>query len=137
LGGSRGGRRPPWASGRLAGDYELLFAYWEEARRRGREDLVEAAMLSEDDFQELRRLVEEGAGSALDLVEKLAARVEERFDPDVAAAAASRLGLPAGGGEARRILARLLASWLVEAGEAWGILRLRSPWEGPPPRREG
>ena len=128
--GLSGRRRPPWASGKLAGDYDLLYAYWEEARRRGREDLVEAAMLSERDFDKLRELVGEGPRSALELVERLAGELEARIDEDVAGAAAAGLGLPLAGEEARRRVARLMASWLVEAGEEWGVLRLRPSWGG-------
>jgi len=125
-GGGRG-RRPPWASGVLAGSYEPLFAYWEEARRRGREDLVESAMLGEADFDLLRRLASRGPSTALDLLEELERVFEGRLDEDVARAAAARLGIDAGPGEARRLIARLLASWLLEAGDYWRIIRLRGP----------
>jgi len=50
-------RLPPFATGELVNDYEPLYRYWELLRRRGREDLLERAMLTEDDFDFLRRLV--------------------------------------------------------------------------------
>ncbi len=117
-------RRPPFASGKVAGDYEPLFLYWEAARERGREDLIEAATLREEDYKVLQR--EAGKGLGLEaLLEALTSYMEERVDPEVAAEAYRRYGVEAGPEDARRLIARLLASWLVEAGEYWGFVRLR------------
>ncbi len=117
-------RRPPFASGKVAGDYEPLFLYWEVARERGREDLIEAATLREEDYKVLQR--EAGEGLGLDaLLEALTSYMEDRVDPVVAAEAYRRYGVEASPEDARRLIARLLASWLVEAGEYWGFVRLR------------
>ena len=122
-------RRPPFASGEIAGDYEPLFAYWEEAKSRGDEGAVERATLSREDFDELERLVaEEGRLRLSDLLDRLAPRFEGRVDPEIAVRAYERVGLRLDSGEARRRIASLLAAWLVEAGEHWGMLRLSSPW---------
>ena len=118
-------RNPPFASGRIAGSYEPLFLYWEEARARGRGDLVEDAMLREDDYRLLRGLVARyrRLGELLDVLTSL---MEDRVDPDIAREAYVRYGVagvrPV---DARRLIARLLASWLIEAGEYWGILKVR------------
>ncbi|MEB3861688.1 MAG: hypothetical protein GSR84_05655 [Desulfurococcales archaeon] len=117
-------RRPPFASGRIAGDYEPLFLYWEAARRAGREDLVERAMLREEDYRLASRLARE-AGRLGDLLDRLEEVMLERVDPGVAAEAYRMYGAPVGDEDARRLIARLLASWLVEAAEHWGFLRLR------------
>jgi len=125
----QGGERPPWASGKIVQDYRPLYAYWRLARRRGREDLVESAMLRDEDFRELRRLVSGGSSRAVDLVEELAGILEERVDPDVAVDALREVfGVDFDRETARRRIALILAGWLVEAGEEWGILKLRIPW---------
>ena len=132
-----GSERPPWASGKIVSDYRPLYAYWRLARQRGREDLIEASTLRREDFESLRSIVEGGTGSALELVERLASALEERVDPDVAAEAIlEALGVRLEPEEARRRIARILAGWLVEAGEYWRILKLRLPWE-PPTRGDG
>lgn len=117
--------RPPFASGRIAGSYEPLRLYLEVARESGREDLVDKAILGEDDFEWLRRRVSEaGRLKLLDLLDELEERFMERVDPEVAVEAFRRYGLEMSAGDARRRIARLLASWLVEAGEEWGHVKL-------------
>jgi len=116
---------PPFASGKIASDYSILFEYWRVARERGREDLVESGMLSEDDY---KMLVEEAAENPNleDLLDALVARLLDRIDPDVAVEAVRRAtGARVDADTARRLVARLLASWLVEAGEYWNMVRLR------------
>ena len=130
--GRRGERRlPPFASGEIAGDYTPLFEYWQEARRRGREEAIEKATLTREDFDELRREVEEAPGPSRlsDLLDRLKERFRGRVDPGIAAEAMRRAGRPGyTGEEAAEEIARLMAAWLVEAGEEWGLLRLRRPW---------
>lgn len=121
-------RRPPWASGKMVPDYGPLYAYWRIARSLGREELVEDATLKPEDFDALKRMVEEGVPSALELVERLTKLFEHRVDEKVAERAFEEEGLPIRGLEARRRMASILAGWLIEAGEYWRILRLRFPW---------
>ncbi len=119
------GWRPPFATGRIAGGYEPLKYYLEVARERGREDLVERALLSEEDFEWLRgRIAEARRIRLLDLLDELEDRFLERVDPEVAREAFKRYGVEISSGDAQHRIARLLASWLVEAGEEWGHLRL-------------
>lgn len=120
--GGEGERMPPFATGELAGSYRLLFAYWEEARRRGRQDLIDESTLHEDDYRVLR----ENAGrDAESVIESLEEYFYSRVDPEVAAEAARRIGFDMSPEDARRQVARLLAMWLLEAGDTWGIVRLR------------
>jgi len=128
-----GPRRPPWASGKIVPDYGPLYAYWRIARSLGREELVEAATLKPEDFEDLKRMVEEGVSNALDLLERLAVKFEARVDEEVAEKAMEDEGMPFRGADARRRIAFILAGWLVEAGEYWRILKLRLPWGGSPP----
>lgn len=104
----------------------MLRRYLELARARGREDAVEGAVLGEEDYRLLRRLVEEAGGrvSAEELLEALAERLVERVDPEIAREALREAGVPADEETARRIIARLLAAWLLEAGDYWGFVRL-------------
>ncbi|MEB3805903.1 MAG: hypothetical protein GSR73_00075 [Desulfurococcales archaeon] len=119
------GKLPPFASGRLAGDYRPLFEYWRIARSKNREDLVEKAMLSNNDYKLLEDIVSRKAKvTALDLIDILTEKLADRIDPDIALEAMARLGYNLNRDEARLFIARLLASWLVEAGDYWRILRL-------------
>ena len=118
---------PYFGTGEIVGDYELLYRYWRHAGRR-----AEEATLRRDDFDYLRRLVDRREVSRLD---ELLARLTEYFRPRVDPEAARRavrehygVDLPAE--DARRMVARLLAGWLVEAGQQWRILRLRGWTEG-------
>jgi hypothetical protein len=123
-------RRPPWASGKIVPDYGPLYAYWRIARSLGREELVEDATLKPEDFDALRRIVEEGVSNVLELLERLTDLFEPRVDEEVAEKAFEEEGMPFRGVEARRRMASILAGWLVEAGEYWRILRLRLSWGG-------
>ncbi len=118
-------RKPPFASGKIVPDYEPLFAYWEEARKEGREDLVEKAMLSESDYNGLQETARHGE-SLVDLWDRLTVRMTDRIDADVAAKAYGKLGMPMTREDAREDIARILAGWLIEAGEYWRMIRLRS-----------
>ena len=122
-------KKPPFASGELVGDYSPLFEYWRVARERGREDLVEAAMLSEADYKLLRDTVKSGE-AVLDLVDRLAEKIVDRVDPEIAAEALARSGVRVPPEEARWYIARLIASWLIEAGDYWGLIRLRKHSSG-------
>lgn len=117
-------RRPPFASGRLAGDYEPLFLYWEAAREAGRENLLGEAMLREEDYRLVSRLAGETPRLG-DLLERLEEEMAGRVDPGLAAKAYRRYGLEIDPEDARRLIARLLAAWLLEAAEYWGFIRLR------------
>ncbi len=131
MAGGGGRRKPPFASGEIAGDYEPLFAYWEEAKSLGDEEALERATLSREDFDELERMVSgSGRMRLTDLLEELRPRFEGRVDPGIAAKAYERMGIRVGPAEAKRMIAELLAAWLVEAGEYWGMLRLSKPWRG-------
>lgn len=129
--GKRGpGRRPPFATGSIMDSYEALFAYWEEAKSSGDEGAVDSSTLSREDFDDLQRLVEDaGRYSLEDLLNLFTERFLGRVKPELAQRALRRMGVNAGKDEAARLIARHLAAWLVEAGEYWGIVRLRRSWE--------
>jgi hypothetical protein len=116
---------PPFASGRIAGSYRLLRRYLEVARERNRDEAFENALLREEDYELLKSLAREGE-SALELVDRLTDILVERVDPEIAEEALRREGILLSGEEARRIIARLLASWLIEAGEYWKIISLEN-----------
>ena len=122
-GGGERKRLPPFATGQVVADYEPLFRYWEVAPQRVREK----AMLSNDDFEFLRRVVDEGRVSNLgELMNMLEKRFLGRIDASVACRVLSEYyGVAFDADHARRRLARLLAGWLVEAGITWKILSLR------------
>ncbi len=121
----------PFTSGRLVSDYSLLKEYWRKAREKGREDLVEASMLREEDYSRLRDVVaREGRIGLADLWDKLTSDMEARIDAQVAVEAARARGINAAPGQARRLVARQLAAWLIEAAEFWKFVRLRDEKSG-------
>jgi len=119
-------KRPMFATGEVVGDYEPLYLYWQEAGERASE-----SVLSNEDFQELQRLV---AGEGVRRLDQLLERLRDRFLPRVDPAAARRAlsryyGVDLGEAEAAQRIADILAGWLVEAASEWGLLRLRRGWE--------
>ncbi len=115
-----------FANGTIVSDYEPLFRYWEIARKRGREDLVDKAMLENTDFDYIRRMVLEQALNLLEVLDRLEEYFIDRIDPEIAVKALEEtLGIELELEEARRRLARILAGWLLEAAQTWGIIRLR------------
>jgi len=121
----------PFARGRLVSSFDILKEYWRVARERGREDLVEAAMLSEPDYRRVAQVViEEGGRISLgDLWDKLAKELEERIDPEIALEAARRAGYNVDAETARSLVARQLAAWLIEAAEYWNFISTSEPRE--------
>ncbi len=123
----RTSRKPVFADGSVVPDYEPLFRYWELAKERKRQDLVDKAMLSQDDFMYLREALK-AAGetvSLLDMLSALTERFVERVDAELAKEALMSLGYPeVSEDEAQRRIAKIIAGWLIEAGKAWNILKL-------------
>ncbi len=115
-----------FATGTIVSDYEPLFRYWELARRKGREDLVDKAMLENKDFDYIRRMVLEQALNLLEVLDRLEEYFLDRIDAETAVKSLEEtLGIELDPEEARRRLARILAGWLLEAAQTWGIIRLR------------
>ena len=122
-GGEEGGLLP-FASGRLVEDYGILREYWKRARARGREDLVDKSMLSEDDYEMIRNIVtSKGRVGLQDLWDEVTERLVERIDPDIAREALEARGIRTDPDTARRLVARQLAAWLIEAAEHWKMIR--------------
>jgi len=118
-------KKPPFASGKVADNYDLLFTYWRVARDQGREDLVDKAMLRDEDYTRLKEIVSSKTRINLwDLLEELTDIFIDRIDEDIAYEAASRLGYNISTGDARRLVARLMAAWLIEAGEYWNVVKI-------------
>ncbi|MCE4623054.1 MAG: hypothetical protein F7C82_01970 [Desulfurococcales archaeon] len=118
-------KTPPFASGKVVDNYDLLFTYWRVAREQGREDLVDKAMLKDEDYTRLREIVANKTRINLwDLLEELTDIFIDRIDEDIAYMAASRLGYNISRGDARRLVARLMAAWLIEAGEYWNVVKI-------------
>lgn len=118
--------KPPFATGFIVDDYGPLFAYWRIARRKGREDLVENAMIKDEDLDLLVKQASKG-GSLGDLVDNLTRILVDRIDPGVASEAVRACGYRNLDQErARYLLSRTLAGWLVELGESTRRIRFSS-----------
>lgn len=123
----RGGEKSgllPFASGKLVDDYSILREYWKRARAHDREDLVEKSMLTEEDYNLVRNIVSsKGRVGLQDLWDEVAERLAERIDPDIAQEALEAHGIRTTKDTARRLVARQLAAWLIEAAEYWRMIR--------------
>lgn len=109
--------RPTFATGEFAGDYADLKKYLEKAKEVKKE-CYDNAILKNEDFEWLRRLVEkEGRINAQDLLNKIEERMSERVCGEIAAQA---LGMDEE--HAKRRIAKLLAAWLLEAALQWGLV---------------
>ncbi len=115
---------PFLANGSVVGDYTPLFQYWEIAREKGREELVEKAMLVNEDFKFLERIVEREKFSLHRLLNILEDYYVSRLDPSIAREALRKAyGVDIWEEDARRRIARILAGWLIEASRQWGKIR--------------
>ncbi len=123
-----GERRPLLADGSIVGDYEPLFKYWEKARKRGRGEEGRVVLRNED-FQHLEKLLRsrEGRLSVAEALEELTLYFLDRVDPELAREAVEEAyGVSGYDAEsARRVVARILAGWLIEAAKTWGSLKVR------------
>ncbi len=121
-------RRPLLANGSVVGDYSPLFKYWEKAKKRGRGE-EGSVVLRNEDFEKLEQLLRDSEGrlSLADALEELTLYFLGRVDPELAREAVEEAyGVSGYDAEsARRVIARILAGWLIEAAKTWGSLRLR------------
>lgn len=114
--------RPFFATGELIEDYEVLRIYWDEARENGREDLIEASMLNQEDFMFIEESVARGIMNLLDLMIEAARRFNNRVDEEIARRAFARLGVNISGEEAAHRISWILAGWLLEASKEFKIV---------------
>ncbi|MCE4615917.1 MAG: hypothetical protein F7C09_02505 [Aeropyrum sp.] len=121
--------QPPFSTRKIVGSYRILKLYLEAARNLGREDLVDKALLKDDDVEALRGLVTQPGISVENLLNALTERFIDRVDGEVAEQALKEAGYNVDRETARRMVARVIAGWLVEAGEEWKIYSLRGSWE--------
>ncbi len=115
------------ATGNVIDNYEPLFYYWKKARNRKREDLIEKTLIREEDLELLKSVIEKSNELNLeDLLGKLSKTVLNRIDASIAKEALEDYGISVDEESARELIARILAGWIIEAGEIRGILKLRS-----------
>lgn len=117
--------RPFFATKEIVRDYEVLRLYWEEARNAGREDLVDASMLTEEDFRFIEREASRSGRSLYELMSIASERFRSRVSGDIASKAFARLGVNLSEEEAAERLAWILAGWLIEASKEFKIIWFR------------
>ncbi len=112
------GEKPLLADGSIVGDYSPLLAYWRKAKEKDRR-LAEKALLRREDFEYLDRIVEDSSGkiSVAEALSRLKAYFAERIDAELAVEAVREAYRVESidEGEARRIIAGIMAGWLIEA----------------------
>ncbi len=119
--------RPPFATGFIVDDYRPLFEYWRAARERGLEDLVEKSMPSDSDINLLLEKIRGEKLSLGDVIEMAMDLFITRIDSKLALEAVRRAGYERiGEKDAHRMIARILAGWLIELLESSGKLRFTS-----------
>ena len=107
---------PLLGDGSIVSDYDPLFKYWELAREMRREELIDKAMLKNNDFKYIEELIQRERFNLLELLNILEDYFLHRVDGEVAKEAYSRVyGVDIDPLEARRRLARILGGWLIEA----------------------
>lgn len=115
-------RKPLLADGSVVGSYEPLFRYWEEARKRGLEEVAIGS--GELEFIE-KRVRESGRVNLLQLRSEIAESFLPRIDPEAAKEAYESLGVRLAPEEARRRIAEILAGWALEAARALSIVEFK------------
>lgn len=118
-------RKPLLSSGKLGADYELLFKYWELARaeRPGAENDV---VLKNEYLNFVERRIEESQKIKLeDIMNELISVLMSKVDPVIAAKAyKERYGIEAAPAFAAREISKVVATWVIEALEIEGKLRI-------------
>lgn len=120
-------RKPILASGLIVPDYEPLFKYWEIAKNTNRK-IAENATLKNEDFEKIIKYIS-FRGSSVDLLELIEYFEEymlNRVEGNIAVRALKEVyDIELEEEEAKRKIARILAGWLIEASDIWGILKLK------------
>ena len=113
--------RPFFASNKLVKDYEPLRRYLEKTKGTEHYD---KAFISEEDFKKLKELAH---GKKLgELWDELTELMKKRVDPQLAYEVLRESGYEVQSPEeAQERMARILAGWLIEAGEEWGTIKFR------------
>lgn len=121
--------KPFFADSSIVGDYTPLIRYWELLKKEKRN--IDDALLKPSDFKHVEQLIkEQGRISLAELLEKLTEYFYDRIDPEIATRALEEAyNVETELEYARRIIARIMAGWLIEASNTTGILRLRIPWK--------
>lgn len=115
-------RKPFLADGSVVGNYEPLYRYWENARRRGLEEVA----ISAEELEEIEERVKHtGRLSLIELRNELAKKLITRVDADVAEEAYQSLGIQLSREEAQKKIAEILAGWALEAAKNLGIVEFR------------
>ena len=116
--------KPTFATGKLVRDYEPLRLYLELVKGT---EWYDRAFLSQRDFERLVDVVKRinGKANLLAVWKELAEEMKDRIEPKAAFEALTRSGYEVKDEEeARELMAKLLAGWLLEAGEEWDLIRL-------------
>ena len=114
--------KPTFASGKLIKDYEPLKRYLELVRGS---EWYDKGFLSNEDFDLLVRKAKSlSSGKLGELWDELTKELAKRINPEKALQALKETGYDVKDPEeARERMARILAGWLIEAGEEWGTIR--------------
>ncbi|PMB77147.1 MAG: hypothetical protein C0177_04000, partial [Fervidicoccus fontis] len=117
---------PLLASGKLGANYELIFKYWEIAKRESPEKEKDV-VLSTDDLDYAEKLIREKKTrlKVSEIIDELVAKIINRIDSGIALKAyESVYGIKTDPFSARKEVATVVALWILEALENEGKLVL-------------
>lgn len=116
------------STGKVVGDYRPIFEYWKAASEAAPEKAA-AIVPTQEDIELVRGYVAASpSGVSVDDLKKLLAReVWGRVDPSLAREALKRAyGIEYTEEEARAKMAEIVAGWVIEAAEFFGVVELRA-----------
>lgn len=119
--------KPLLADGSIIEDYRPLIMYWRKAAKKNSE-LARKAVLSNDDFKELHRMIHESGSIGLqELLDLFKKKFIQRIDPLIAMEALKEVyGVEFEPSDAQSKIAYIMAGWLIEAGRQLKIISYRS-----------
>ena len=112
--------KPFFASNKVIKDYEPLRRYLEKVKGT---EWYDKAFISQKDFEKLKALASEKKKKLGELWDELTEYFLERVNGEAAKEALRELGYEVDEDEAKKIIARTLAGWFLEAGEEWDVIR--------------
>mgnify|MGYP000356630724 CR=1 FL=1 len=113
------------ASGKLS-SYRILIAYLNILNKEERDKVLPRAK----DLEYVRMLIDEGINRLDEIIKELSENLKDRINGYYAKKVIKDvLGLDVNESEAKRFVAKELASWILEISENLNIIKIKGSWE--------
>jgi len=114
---------PMMATGKIIKDYRPLIKYLELADR----ELRSRTIPNSSDIEVIKELLARGTSNLSDLINELTKYIRNRVDPELARKAVREvLGTDVDSRTAEYMISRIIAGWVIEMAEQFGIVKLKS-----------